>query len=188
MKSKKKLIIALSSFAFVLVAAVVTVTAVLAAATQNVESNVNIVYTAKQVKGSVSATYAYSGVKTESGEIDTVTFDGAEASTKKAVDPKETFTLTASDGATAAVVSDVLTFTFTFTNGGDAAYTATFAYTPDETPDVNMVLTPCEPVTVPAGAGVKDGVDAVTATITVKLADVALNGAFSGTFGWTLVA
>ena len=57
MKSRKKLIIALSSLCFVLVASVVTVAIVLAAVNQTINTSVSVVYKSKQVAGSVSATY-----------------------------------------------------------------------------------------------------------------------------------
>jgi len=67
MNSKKKLIISLSSFAVVLLAAVIAVVAVLAATNASVKSGITITYKAdEKVKASMSAHYFYSDTELDS--------------------------------------------------------------------------------------------------------------------------
>ena len=187
MKSKKKLIIALSSFAFVLVAAVVTVTAVLAAANQAVTSNVSVVYTAKQVAGTVTASYKV-GTAGSDTSMGSVTYTGAEApDLSKILTPNANITLTADETADGVTVKPVI-FTFTFTNTGSAAYTATLTYTDGGNADTNLVMTPSanlvsNVITIPANTTTP-----IVVTLTVNLQNVALNAEFSGSFGWALAA
>ena len=186
MKSKKKLIIALSSFAFVLVAAVVTVTAVLAAANQAITSNVSVVYTAKQVAGTVTASYKVgAGSETSMGSV---TYTGAEApDLSKVLTPNANITLTADETADGVTVKPVV-FTFTFTNTGSAAYTATLTYTDADNDDANVEMTTSanlvsNVITIPANT-----TNPITVTVTVTLENVALNAEFSGSFKWELAA
>ena len=204
MKSKKKLIVALSSFAFVLVAAVVTVTAVLAAATQSVTSNVTVRYSAKQVAGTVSATYQVGSAAavdmttdgTSSGSK-TITYNGNETSS----DPRSLSPLAVIDlGNTTAtkdglLVGETVTFTFTFTNTGSAEYKATVSY---EGTEKNVEVAYDEDLTagdndthyivVPAYNTETQTAGSVTVTITVTVVNVALNAEFAGDFGWALAA
>ena len=187
MKSKKKLIIALSSFAFVLVAAVVTVTAVLAAANQAITSNVSVVYTAKQVAGTVTASYKVgtSGSETYMGSI---TYEGDEAENlSKVLEPNATVELEAKETDQGVTVDPVI-FTFTFTNTGSAAYTATLTYTDADEDDANLEMTTSanlksNAITIPANTTTP-----IVVTLTVNLQNVALNGEFSGSFKWDLAA
>ena len=197
MKSKKKLIIALSSFAFVLVAAVVTVTAVLAAANQSINTSVSVVYYAKQVAGTVSATYQVGEKEakdmTTTGLADgkkLIEYAGKEANVAQTLKPQDAIILlTANDDGTA---EDVV-FTYTFTNNGAADYTATVKYTDTEANDDNYTIDYSATVTfeddaeegeykVVVGAG-----ETVKVTITVAVDDVAQNSEFSGTFAWSLL-
>ena len=76
MKSKKKLILAISSFSFVLVTAIVAVVAIFAAQNQGVQTTFRISYTAKNVAASVRANYTVgattTAMLTDSGEDELV--------------------------------------------------------------------------------------------------------------------
>ena len=196
MKSKKKLIIALSSFAFVLVAAVVTVTAVLAAANQAITSNVTVRYSAKQVAGTVSATYqvgseAAVDMTTDgtSAGAKSITYTGNETNKPGTLAPLDVITLAAKeDTVNDKLVGETVTFTFKFTNTGSADYTATVSYAgTQENVDVvyDSELTAGESNThyVVVGAG-----ETVSVTITVTVINVALDAEFAGNFGWALAA
>lgn len=199
MKSKKKLIIALSSFAFVLVAAVVTVVAVLAAANQAINTNVSVVYYSKQVAGTVSATYQVGDKAavsmTTTGKADgskVITYEGSEKPQTDSLLPLEVIELFAVE-STDATVAETVTFTYTFTNNGSANYTATLEYNDTGAEDDNVLtvygseLTDNEDgtysVVVPSGTTAEEP---VTVTITVSIKHVAFNAEFSGTFGWAL--
>lgn len=193
MKSKKKLIIALSSFAFVLVAAVVTVVAVLAATTQTINSNVSVSYKAQEIAGTVSAKYQVLNEEEKDMTVDgtsagqkTLTYDGTEtnADPAKTLIPQGDIVLTRDNNK--------VVFTYTFTNTGDADYTAEVVYEDDYdasagtgTEDKNMKALAYSTnfaggtVEVPAG-------QTVEVTITVEIDNVALNAEFSGNFAWTL--
>lgn len=184
MKSKKKLIIALSSLCFVVVAAVVTVSVVLAAINQTVNTNIKVSYTAKEVAATVSAQYTWGGATTDmttdgtaEGEK-TISFDGSETTeTPKSLHPQvQEIVLENAEGKKS------VTFTYTFTNDGDATFYATveFASTANEnvTVDYNGKTAP-ETVTVVKGTP-------VTYTITVSIDNVALNASFAGAFNWAL--
>ena len=192
MKSKKKLIIALSSFAFVLVAAVVTVTAVLAAVNQSVTSNVSVVYYAQQVAGKVTASYKIGAA--DAVEMGSITYKGEDKTSTTTMAPGKVIELNVVAAQDGSVEAEKVVFTYTFTNTGSSAYVATLKYTPDETPDVNMEATYSTNLTHDETAGSYSIVvpanttTAMEVTVTVALKDVASNGTFSGTFGWTLVA
>ena len=76
MGSKKKLILAISSFSFVLVTAIVAVVAIFAAQNQGVQTTFRISYTAKNVAASVRANYTVgattTAMLTDSGEDELV--------------------------------------------------------------------------------------------------------------------
>ena len=121
MNSKKKLIVALSSLCFVLVAAVVTVVAVLAAAQQTITSNINVTYTASQIAGSVTATSKYEdGTAWDAiGSDNVVSFNGGDVNKDANID--EEYELQITDSLTRRYVA----FKYEFTNTGSKAYTAT---------------------------------------------------------------
>ena len=196
MKSKKKLIVALSSFAFVLVAAVVTVTAVLAAANQAITSNVTVRYSAKQVAGTVSATYQVGSGDvlnmTTTGKADgatSITYSGNETNKPGTLAPLDVITLAAKeDTVNDKLVGETVTFTFKFTNTGSAEYTATVSYAGTEE---NVAVVYDSELT--AGEGnthyIVVGADkTVEVTITVTVVNVALDAEFAGAFGWALAA
>ena len=194
MKSKKKLIVALSSFAFVLVAAVVTVVAVLAATTQTITSNVSVTYVSEQVAARVSAQYQ-KGTQAAKDMTDgnggtEIVFTGAESQTTPGtLTPGETIVLDF-DNQTAS-------FIYTFVNTGDAEFIATVEYVDDAddsalngTRDTNVEVTYGSTFDQDAGEGVHQvtvaGGATETVTITVSIENVAKNAEFSGSFEWTL--
>ena len=85
MNSKKKFITALCSVAFVAVGAIVALVAVLASFTANVNSgNINITYTATNVKATITASYGYTeavgtAIELENSSDTSMVFTGNEA-------------------------------------------------------------------------------------------------------------
>ena len=197
MKSKKKLIVALSSFAFVLVAAVITVVSVLAAVNQSLDTNISVVYYAKQVAGTVSAKYKVGDKEakdmTTTGLADgkkVIEYTGGEANDAQTLKPQEALiVLSAKENGTA----ENIVFTYTFTNNGAADYTATVKYTDTDANDDNCKATYSATVAFEEDVDkdeykvVVEAGETVTVTITVAIEDVAFNSEFSGKFTWSLL-
>lgn len=115
--NNKKLMISLFSLCLVAIVGLLTTVIVLAASTQNVNSSINVTYTASEVSGSVSAAYKVkddaSETKFTGGTGGTITFT---ATTKTS----EVGTLKAStDAITLTSDKNYVEFYYNFTNNGD---------------------------------------------------------------------
>ena len=186
MDSKKKMIIAISAFAMVILAAVVGVVAVLAAQQVTVKSSISVSYTASEVAGTVTAKYQVKGgTATNIGTTGTITFDGTETG-----EPEESLTETTLSISGLSSTNNYVDFIFTFTNTGSSKYTATL--TPPTT-CTNFNIT----YTVPNASGVTKKSDtsfevaggtttAVTYTIRYTIKDVSKDASLSGDFSWSL--
>jgi len=121
MSSKHKLILAISMLVVVLIITSSALVFVLAAISQSVSSNVQVIYESHAVAGAVKATYTLAGgteteLKAENGESQLI-FTGAELGTQSgSLSPESNIVLTSS-------ISSVV-FEYSFTNTGDANYTA----------------------------------------------------------------
>ena len=189
MNSKKKLIIAFSAFALIVISGIISVVAVLAAQNVTIKSNISVTYTSHEVAGVVTAHYQVkNGTKTKLGG-DTngaVSFDGSETGD----DATEDMTNVTITGLSSA--NNYIDFIFTFTNAGSAAYTATLTA---PTTVTNFTTS----VTKPTGASVSNVGDykftlagntttPVTYTIRYTITEVAKNSSINGNFSWSLVA
>ena len=127
MKTKRKMIIAISAFAMVLLAGVVAVVAVLAASNVTVKSNVSITYTADaNVMGKVTAKYQ------KAGSTEVILFDGttADKGLFSGTEPDNKTITSADCTETIDKTNNTVTFTFTFTNNSTVAdYTAVLKLT-----------------------------------------------------------
>lgn len=196
MDSKKKMIIAISAFAMLIVATVVAVVAVLAAQQVTIKSTVNIQYTADaNVIGSVTASY-----KQESGttqNLGSKSFTGAETGT-----PNQDLTPVGNINFVKET-NDFVEFTFEFSNTSTVAgYTATLSFTDGTTENgtltnmtlssktsaegtyseiTNVNLASIGSVTVAKGEN-------ATFILKVALTDATKDAAFTGTLQWTLAA
>ncbi|MBQ7453351.1 MAG: hypothetical protein IJS68_03745 [Clostridia bacterium] len=194
MKTKKKVIIALSSLAVVFVAAIVAVVAVFAARTTTTNSGFTITYTAIQVKATISGTYK---VNTDASPTAlspaSISFDGTEA-TDGTANVKSfnsvTVPLTASGSETEKYIDFVYTIVNNHTTDSmdialasdpDAAndnltyhYSATNGGTPVSNPTYNNLVT-----------GLAHGATAVI-TIRVQVTDLDSNVNATGNFAFVL--
>ena len=191
MNSKKKIIIAVSALAMVLIASVVAVVAVLAAQQVTVQSNVQIVYTTKEIQGSISAYYQVKGDASRTQIGSTVTPDGSE--------PDNTGFEHNSTSAAVSIenlskTNNYVDFIFTFTNTGSTAYkaqltgnpnwstngfTTTYSAALDGDPTGSSAVT----VTIPANT-----TTAVEYTVRYTLGTFNTSFTVDGQFEWKLVA
>ena len=164
MRTKRKMILAISAFAMLILASVVGVVAVLAAQNVTVNSKVKITYSSIEFEGTVDASYTV--LNNTSVSFNQVTFDGGEAeNTNKEVDTtgKDTITLTKDNNK--------VTFTFVFKTG-ETGYKArldsfgTLTAGCFASPVYTGITGLNAPVSIPAG---KDAGDGLTATITFEL-------------------
>ena len=186
MSSKKKMIVAISAFAMVILAAVVAVVAVLAAQQVTVQSSISVSYTSQEVAGTVTAKYQVAGgTLTDLGD-GSATFYGTETGT-----PTKNLTesgAVAISGLTST--NDYVEFVFTFTNTGSADYTASLTLPASA---VNFDIS----YTVPNTGGAtrvsdtsfkvaKNTTTAVTYKVRYTIHEVKDDATLSGTFSWDL--
>jgi len=115
MSAKKKMIIAISAFAMVVLAAVVAVVAVLAAQNVTVKSSITISYTTVEIQGQMTASYK-EGASGSVESIGTINPDGTDPDGEMNMGSK-TISLTKEN--------NYVEFIFTFTNTNHSApYTA----------------------------------------------------------------
>lgn len=183
MDSKKKMIIAISSFAMIILAAVVVVVAVLAAQNVTINSSINVTYTSSEIAGTVTAKYQVkNGTLTDIGSI---TYTGSETGSP-------TNNLNASEISINSLTSDnnYVDFIFTFTNTASSEYTATVTL---PTTLTNFTAT----YTVPNSNGATKISDTsfkvagntttpVEYKIRMTISDVSKDAKISGTFAWNL--
>ena len=186
MNSKRKVIVAMSAFAMLLLATVVAVVAVLAAQNVTVTSQIRVSYTSNQKAAVVTAKYQISGGTAANLGSGSITFDGTEASANA------TKSLTTSEVSITGLDSSnkYVDFIFTFTNPGSADYTATLTL---PTTNTNFTVS----YTKATGTGVSSATDTsfklaggTTSPVTYKvrytIADVSKDATLSGLFSWSL--
>jgi len=189
MNSKRKMIVAISAFAMLLLATVVAVVAVLAAQQVSVTSKINISYTADaNVIGSISGTCKQNGVDTTAVSMGSTTFDGGTTATGTLTEMNRTLTSTNKE----------VEFVFSFTNTSTVAnYTATLSFVGTVTNVTMQSKTTGSYSTVTNTTNLAsitvnkhNGTSAGTGTISFKvtLTDSLKDAAFNGTFTLTLAS
>lgn len=196
MGSKKKMAIAISSVAILILAVIIGVVAVLAAQQVSIKSSVNISYTAgANVKGSISATYKTE--KVTNGNLGSKPFDGSETGT-----PNESLggiseLKLGQDGE-----GNWVEFTFTFENTSTTSkYTSTLAFTDGATGNgtiLNMKLEGAKDNAEFSTINTSDLTQLITFDVAknttvefklkVSVAAASEDASFIGTLLWNLVA
>lgn len=181
MDSRKKMVIALSSLAVIILAGVVAIAAVLAAQNITIKSAVNVSYTANEIAGTVTAKYKVAGGSEQN--IGSITYDGTEEG-----EPTTDMDVITIDNLTKNKKS--IEFIFTFTNTGSSDYTATLTL-----PETVSNFTPS--FSVPTGAGITkisdtsftiagNTAEVVTYSVTMTISDVSQDAKIEGSFAWNL--
>ena len=189
MRTKRRLVYAISGLVVTLALMSVMVVFVLAAISQSIETNVRVSYVSREVAGVVSATYkigsgAEQTMKTSNGDTELVFRGETENSSGNELLPNEDITLTASDS--------YVVFAYSFTNTGDTNYTANFTF-PNDNEMQNIDVTYSRDNTnyyeYNSGLTVYDNTDAQNAEkyyVKLQISNTAQNASFSGSFSWDL--
>lgn len=197
MKSKKKLIVALSIAGVVLLAAIVSVVAVLAAATQNVTTGVNVTYSVTDVSATVGAKYKIATDTAVASNPATVAFAPADATTTKNLELSD---ISLTSGKT------YVTFEYMFKNDAQKAFkvylkglpTATnmnITYATSTTAVTDMAdgltFATCSAVETATASNQIASVDGTIGSTTyvyikVSIADLTKAASFVGDFAWEL--
>ena len=136
--SKRKLIVASVIVGVVLLGAIISIVAVLAATTQNVNSSVNVTYTVSDVSATVTARYARAGaVSTSDSDKTNKYFVDAGEVTFYAQDATRTGNLNFGDELKLASTNAYVTYEFGFDNNSTLGFTAQLTGAPAAT---NMTL------------------------------------------------
>ena len=125
--SKRKFIIASVIVGVVLLGAIISVVAVLAAGTQNLTSQVTVTYTVEDVSATVGVRYAVKNEAVQTGGSLTFTADQAEQAGGTGV----TDTLTAIGELELSSTNNFVTFEYSFQNNGTLAFDATLTGIPE---------------------------------------------------------
>ena len=137
MNTKKKLVVTFTIIALVFVATIVAFLAVFASMQQSIRTSLNINYSAKDIQGTVQATYSYGNksgyLKTSSG--DTVLRFNAEDDNQNG-----TLSFPADETIELTAKNNYLLLTYMFTNSGDALYTAFMNIDPSTYSSKNMTI------------------------------------------------
>ena len=140
MSAKKNLIITLSTLCVVVVAAVLTVTLVLAYAGGSLTSSINVGYTAESaIKGTITATYTIKNSE-ETTLHDPITFSGEESGDQLNKTPSnlpENITLTKDNDNVVFKYNFTADTSFTATKNG---YTATLSFVASENGNKNVKI------------------------------------------------
>jgi len=193
MTSKKKFIIALSSVSAVCVALIVSLVVVLAASNISIQSGVDVGYTAREIIGSISASYQAQD-DTQATPIGTAELDGTEDDdlTEKLGSTTNKVTLTKKK----KYVDYIFTLTCAAADADTSgkAYTAVLTYTDATSDDKNVKITykvddgefsATNPATTTSSLTVGVG-ETKTVTVRVEIDSVAKDSTFTGTFNWAL--
>ena len=183
MSSKKKMIIAISSFAMIILAAVVAVVAVMAAQNVTIKSSINVTYTSSEIAGKVTASYQVQGASSATS-IGAIEYHGTEANGTSTSLNSSKLSITSLTST-----NKYVDFIFTFTNEGSKDYTATL------TLPTNSNFT--KAYTVPSSGGATKVNDtsfkvaggtttAVTYKVRFTITDVSKDASISGNFSWAL--
>ena len=119
MKTRTKILIAVTAVVFALMAVVATIAIVFAATKQSVTTPINISYTAENVSANVSATMKISGGEEEL--LGSLTFNASDTQGTGTMSPNGDIVLTSS--------ATYVEFKYTFQNTGDNTFVAVFDYT-----------------------------------------------------------
>lgn len=184
----KKLMISLFSLCLVVIVGLLTTVIVLAAGTQNVSSTIDVVYTATNISGTVSATYKV-GTGSEVSFTTTGAAEGAKSITFTPDEETQTRTLTPVGQIAVDAKQREVVFKYSFTNAGGHNYTATVGYTAgegDTTSNYAMTYSTdgttwndTKEVTVSAGGS-------ANLYIKVRIVDTSKDMKLAGTFAWNL--
>lgn len=185
MDSKKKMIIAISAFAMVILAAIVAVVAVLAAQQVTIKSSINVTYTSSEVAAKVTAHYQVKGGE-ETAIGNTIEFDGTETGADATKD------MNTSELKINSLTSEnnYVDFIFTFTNEGQSEYTATLTLPATlENFDVTYSVPNTDGATKILDTSFTVAGNTTTPVeyiITFTIKDVAKNAKLAGNFSWSL--
>jgi len=196
MQTKTKLITVLASLCGVLVLGMVAMGIAWAAATQTIQSTINVTYTVSDAVVSVSAN-KYFGSDTPTaftgGTSGTISFSATDAST--------TGTLSTTDTALTST-NDYVIYEYVFVNNGANSLTAALAIG-STTNLTTYVIAPTttRKTTIYTGFDTSDytAASSISATtiapgatayayVAMKVTDNSANASFSGTFTWTIQA
>lgn len=198
MKSKKKLIVALSIAGVVLLAAIISVVAVLAAGTQNVSSGVTVKYSVTDVAATVGAKYKVGSNAAVASNPATVAFGAAETETTKS--------LAFADEISLSSTTTYVTFEYMFENDAAKSFkvylkgmpavdnmNVTYATSTTAVEDMSSGLSFATLQTVATAnatnniASVGENIDdKVYIYIKAEIADVTKGASFIGDFDWQL--
>ena len=213
--SKRKLIVASVIVGVVLLGAIISIVAVLAATTQNVNSSVNVTYTVSDVSATVTARYARAGAKsTVSSDTTNKYFVDAGSTTFNAQESTKTGTLNFGNELKLDSTHAYVTYEFGFDNNSTLGFTAKLTAAPATV--TNMTLsyyksaTKVEPDSVTADkftvfydqisatkvnkvsdvtTGIAGGANSVGYIyIRANIVDLNTAAALNGTFSWSLTA
>lgn len=183
MDSKKKMIIAVSSFAMIILATVVAIVAVLAAQSVTIQSSINVSYTSSEIAGTVTASYQVKGAATPT-LIGEKPYYGTELGT-----PTDTL----GEGATTITgltkENNYVDFIFTFTNTGSSEYTATLTVPTSTNFTASYTVPNANGATKLSDTSFKiagNTTTPVTYVIRMTISDVSKDANISGTFAWNL--
>ena len=206
--SKKKLIIAVTVIGVVLLAAIVSVVAVLAAGQQAVTSQVSVTYSVTDVSATVSARYKVKGAAVVTPDNNEITFTADQQTTTGAINFTDNDDSTTNTPATIGLSStgDYVIFEYKFDNNSSKAFnvyltavptadnmTLTIATSATEVADMEEGLdfTAIDTVQTPtadnATTSVAGGADSVSYVyIKAKINNLNASASLAGAFGWTL--
>jgi hypothetical protein len=180
---KKKGLIALYTLLSVFIVGIIATVVVIAVTNRNVNTDISMLYVAKDIEGTVSATYKV-GDNEEKAMTDSegnlvVSFDADQPSTVALLSPKEAITLNKGED---------LVLTYTFTSTGEEYY-ARVSYSDADLPAENISITYENSL-----VGYDDQSSlvevskngSITYSIKISVGNVARDASLEGTFDWTL--
>lgn len=182
----KKLMISLFSLCLVAIVGLLTTVIVLAAGTQNVNTTINVTYSATNIAGTVSAKSKIANQDavdmttdgSASGEK-TITFAAEEANANGTLNPQGSLALTAEN--------KYIEFIYTFTSTGDS-YKASVAATGFDKKNYSIQYKVGDGEYTDTAATNVDVTSAASSTVTIKIeivnTAIAVNA--TGSFAWTL--
>ncbi len=182
----KKLMISLFSLCLVAIVGLLTTVIVLAAGTQNVNTTINVTYSATNIAGSVSAKY-----KVANGTAVDMTTDGtsngAKTITFAAEDANANATLSPAGSIALDATNKYVEFTYTFTSSGDS-YKATVAATGFDKKNYTIQYKVGDGEYSDTAASNVEVTSAASATVTIKIeiVNTAIGVNAAGSFAWTL--
>ena len=186
MNAKRKMIIAISAFAMVVLATVVAVIAVLAAQNVTIQSSINVTYTSSEVAAKVTAKYQVANGTASNIGTGGYEFEGTESG----ANATQNLTTSALTINTLTSTNNYVDFIFTFTNEGSAEYTATLTLPATATNfEISYTVPDKDGATKVSNTSFKiagNTTTAVTYKVRYTIKDVSKNASISGTFSWNL--